>query len=56
MAFVGAHYPHLLSLYADIYLKEETSYWTKLEQEIRHYCQTEDIPAETYFSRSQPFA
>lgn len=56
LAFVAEHYPHLISLYTDIYLKEETSYWTKLEQEILHYCQTQNIPAEVYFSRSQPFA
>lgn len=56
MAFVGTHYPHLLPLYADIYLKEETSYWNKLEQEIMQYCQAENIPAEVYFSRSKPFA
>ena len=56
MSFVAEHYPHLLSLYADIYLKEENSYWVKLEQEILHYCRTANIPAEVYFSRSQPFA
>ncbi len=56
MSFVAEHYPHLLSLYADIYLKEENSYWVKLEQEILQYCRTANIPAEVYFSRSQPFA
>lgn len=56
LAFVSEHYPHLISLYADIYLKEETSYWTTLEHEILQYCQTQNIPAEVYFTRSQPFA
>lgn len=56
MAFIGTHYPDLLSLYADIYLKEETSYWSKLEQEIAQYCREQNIPADIYFSRSKPFA
>lgn len=55
MAFVGTHYPDLLPLYADIYLKEETSYWDKLEQEILQYCQTHHIPANVYFSQSNQF-
>ncbi len=56
ISFVTQHYPHLISLYTDIYLKEEFSYWEKLEQEILLYCQEQNIPAEVYFSRSQPFA
>ena len=55
MAFIGMYYPDLLPLYADFYLKEETSYWTKLEQEIMQYCQAQNIAAEVYFSRSKPF-
>ena len=56
MSFVAAHYPHLLSLYADIYLKEDNSYWVKLKQEILHYCQAAAIPAEVYFPHIQPLA
>lgn len=56
MSFVAAHYPDTLSLYADIYLKEDVSYWRKLEQEITQYCKENDIHADIYFSRSKPFA
>lgn len=55
MAFVAAHYPDKLSLYTDIYLKEDAAYWHKLEQEIMQYCQENTIRAEVYFSRSRPF-
>lgn len=57
MSFISTHYPHLLTLYGDIFLQEEpTDYWSKLGEEIREYCRTEGIPADIYFGSSRSYS
>lgn len=57
IGFMEKHYPQLLPLYSDIYLREEPGdYWIKLGQEITEFCRKENIPADVYFSRRRSFA
>ena len=55
--FIEQHYPHLITLYSDIFLQEEpTTYWTQLGEEIQHYCEQENIRAEVYFGSSRSYS
>ncbi len=47
--FVKENYPHLLPLYADIYVKENDAYWHNLAREICTYAAAENLHADIYF-------
>ena len=47
--FVEGHYPDALPLMGDIYIKQDTSYWTKLAKEITQYCHEQNLRADIYF-------
>lgn len=47
--FIEKHYPHVLALYTDIYIHENTSYWENLANEIREYTSAEGLNAQLYF-------
>ncbi len=50
LEFVARYYPKHLPLYSDIFVKEiRPDYWIKLEEEIRAFCQENNISAETFF-------
>ena len=38
MDFIEINYPKLFSLYTDIFVKEQSSYYPQLAQQIRHFC------------------
>lgn len=56
MDFIDVHYPHLLPLYNEIYLQGKRAYWEKLEQEIKEFCRTQGVAAETFFGKESSFA
>ena len=47
--FIKTNFPHVFPLYQDIFIEENTSYWTNLAQAIRAYCTRENIPAHIFF-------
>ena len=49
MDFVEGHYPKALPLMGDIYIKQDTSYWTKLAKEITDYCHEQNVRADIFF-------
>lgn len=51
--FVKENYPHLLPLYADIYVKENDAYWHNLAREIRSYANAENLHADIYFPHAK---
>lgn len=48
--FVRTNYPDLSPLYTDIFINENTGYWTQLARKIRAYCQENNIQAEISFT------
>lgn len=44
MNYIAKKYPRLLSLYQDIYNRNERGYWAMLDNEIRKFCMDEDLP------------
>ena len=56
MDFIDVHYPHLLPLYNEIYLQGKRTYWEKLEQEIKQFCQAQGVTAETFFGQESSFS
>lgn len=57
LAFIEQHYPQMLPLYSDLFLKDEpTDYWKKLGDEIQTYCQNRQIRAEIYFGSSRSYS
>ncbi len=55
MDFIDVHYPHLLPLYNEIYLQGKRTYWQELEQEIKDFCHTQGVEAETFFGKESSF-
>lgn len=49
--FVGTYYPHLLTLYREIYKKDNQDYWEQLSTEILQFCTTNQIQGEVFFGR-----
>lgn len=47
--FIDAHYPHLLTLYHQIFVQEDSSYYKQLAAQIRAYCQENHLTAEIFF-------
>lgn len=49
ISLVAAHYPHLLPLYSEMYLKENDSYLQAQKQEIQDYMQEQHLLADIFF-------
>jgi DNA repair photolyase len=49
MDFIEMYYPHLLPLYRDLFLRQQTEYWDHLSHTIRAYVQQERLAAEVFF-------
>ena len=49
MDFIDVHYPHLLPLYARIYVEGDGSYFRQLAAQIRAYCAARARRAEIFF-------
>ena len=54
MDFIDAHYPHLLSLYHQIYTRGDESYWQQLGQDILAYGAAHHIQVELFFGKASP--
>ncbi len=55
MDFIDVHYPHLLPLYNDIYLRANQTYWQQLKTEILTYCHAHNLQAEVFFGKESSF-
>ena len=42
--YIKEKYPHLYPLYEDIYIHKDRSYWKMLDEDIRNYCNTLQLP------------
>ncbi|MDR1787268.1 MAG: radical SAM protein [Treponema sp.] len=49
MRFIVQYYPQLISLYEDIYKRENFTYWDALEEDINEYCAASGIEFSTHF-------
>ncbi len=56
MDFIDVHYPHLLSLYHEIYVQHNQTYWDQLQQEIETYAQEQQVCATVFFGKESAFA
>ena len=56
MDFIDVYYPQLLSLYNEIYLRGERTYWVQLQQEIETYGREKNISVEVFFRRESAFS
>ena len=56
MDFVEVHYPHLLSLYNQIYLQGKRTYWEELQQEIQNYGRENNLSVEIFFGKASSFS
>ena len=54
--FVEGHYPQALPLMGDIYVKQNTAYWSKLSKEIGDYCREQNVRADIYFGSFASFS
>lgn len=55
MDFIDVHYPHLLPLYNDIYLRSNRAYWHKLAEKINKLCAQYALQAELFFGKPSSF-
>ncbi len=51
MDFIDVYYPHLLTLYHEIYLREKDAYWEQLHREIENYAKAQHLSVEIFFGQ-----
>ncbi len=51
--YIKKHYPNLITLYNDIYVKNDKSYWKELAIKIDDYCFNNKIKFKNYFYHEQ---
>ena len=51
MDFIDVHYPHLLTLYHDIYMQNNETYWETLQSEIKNYAHLKQLSVEIFFGK-----
>ena len=56
MDFIDVHYPHLLSLYNEIYLQGKRTYWNNLQQEIEAYGTENKLDVTVFFGKESSFS
>ena len=44
LEWVHQHHPELDGLYHDIYMKNDRTYWSELDSDMRHFCEAEGLP------------
>lgn len=44
LQYIREKYPHLVSLYEDIYNNKDRTYWKMLDEDIRQYCEAAGLP------------
>jgi len=44
LEWVHQHHPELDGLYHGIYIKNDRTYWSELDSDMRHFCEAEDLP------------
>ena len=44
LQYIREKYPHLVSLYEDIYNNKDRTYWKMLDEDIRQYCEANQLP------------
>lgn len=44
LQYIRKKYPHLVSLYEDIYNNKDRTYWKMLDEDIRQYCEATGLP------------
>ena len=49
MRYIEENYPHLISLYNEIFRKKNISYWQELENSITRYCTERGLNFKSYF-------
>ena len=49
MSFIHSNYPHLESLYKEIYWNKDMRYWEELKKELIDYCDSKAIDYRFYF-------
>ena len=42
--WIHQHHPELDDLYRDIYMKNNRTYWSELDSDMRHFCEAEGLP------------
>lgn len=44
LQYIREKFPHLVSLYEDIYNNKDRTYWKMLDEDIRQYCEANQLP------------